>query len=76
MFGRFDLSIHFIIASDADSILQAKQVVVMKRSMASGYADITNPLFHNANTRMLFGDAGKTCDLLKEKLRQIFDEKK
>ncbi|KAJ1562273.1 hypothetical protein HK096_000343 [Nowakowskiella sp. JEL0078] len=57
-------------------VWKAKQVIVMKRSMASGYADIVNPLFHLGNTKMLFGDASKTCDLLKEKLRQIFDEKK
>ena len=39
-------------------------VIVMKRSMASGYAGIPNPLFYRENTRMLFGDAGKNVDAL------------
>jgi NAD(P) transhydrogenase subunit beta len=39
-------------------------VIVMKRSMASGYAGIANPLFYRENTRMLFGDAGKNVDAI------------
>ncbi|KAI5461740.1 NAD(P) transhydrogenase beta subunit-domain-containing protein [Mariannaea sp. PMI_226] len=43
---------------------KAKQVVVMKRSLASGYdvADVPNPMFFMPNARMLFGDARVTCE--------------
>lgn len=57
---------------------KSKQVVVMKRGMASGYgesirfqkrhltdrlaADVPNPMFFMPGTRMLFGDAKSSCD--------------
>lgn len=46
-------------------------VVVMKRSMASGYAGVENPLFYKNNARMLFGDAKKNVDVIVGGLAQI-----
>jgi len=46
---------------------KGKTTIVLKRSMATGYAGVQNPLFFKENTRMYFGDAKETLDaVLKE----------
>jgi len=51
---------------DAD---RAKTVIVMKRSMAAGFAGIENLLFYKDNTRMLFGDAKASLQTLIAQLK-------
>lgn len=47
---------------------KSKTTIVLKRSMATGYAGVANPLFYKENTRMLFGDARDSLDTVSKNL--------
>ena len=53
-------------------VWNAKQVIVMKRSLAAGYAGVDNPLFIKENTSMLLGDAKVTVDQLSAGIKSIY----
>ena len=50
----------------------AKTVVVLKRSMATGFAGIDNPLFYEPNTLMLFGDAKESLQNLVAEIKREY----
>jgi H+-translocating NAD(P) transhydrogenase subunit beta len=52
-------------------VWNAKNVIVMKRSMAKGYAAIENNLFYHPRTRMLFGDAKATLQKLVTEIKNL-----
>jgi NAD(P) transhydrogenase subunit beta len=52
-------------------VWNAKNVIVMKRSMAKGYAAIENKLFYHPKTRMLFGDAKSTMQKLITEIKSL-----
>lgn len=51
-------------------VWEAKNVIVFKRSMATGYAGVQNPLFFKENTHMLFGDAKASVDNILSAVKQ------
>jgi NAD(P) transhydrogenase subunit beta len=50
---------------------ESRSVIVLKRSMSSGFAGIDNPLFYAENTSMLFGDAKKSVAAVTEELKAL-----
>jgi NAD(P) transhydrogenase subunit beta len=50
---------------------KAQNVIVLKRSMSSGFAGIDNPLYEDPKTSMLFGDAKKSIDSVNGALKQL-----
>ena len=53
------------------NVTESRSVIVLKRSMSSGFAGIENPLFFAANTTMLFGDAKKSVAQVTEELKAL-----
>lgn len=53
-------------------VWKAKQVIINKRTMGTGYADIDNPLFYKPNSLMLLGSAKDVCDKIKSNLDHHF----
>ncbi len=53
------------------NVWEAKNVVVMKRSMSPGYAGIQNQLFFHHKTKMLFGDAKATLEQLNDEVKTL-----
>eukprot|EP00540_Astrosyne_radiata_P000295 CAMPEP_0116825450 /NCGR_PEP_ID=MMETSP0418-20121206/1973_1 /TAXON_ID=1158023 /ORGANISM="Astrosyne radiata, Strain 13vi08-1A" /LENGTH=1068 /DNA_ID=CAMNT_0004453961 /DNA_START=47 /DNA_END=3253 /DNA_ORIENTATION=+ len=53
-------------------VWKSKQVIVMKRSLAAGYAGVDNPVFIKDNTDMLLGDAKDTCEKLAVGVKEMF----
>jgi NAD(P) transhydrogenase subunit beta len=49
-------------------VWEAENVVIFKRSMASGYAGVQNPLFFRENSQMLFGDAKERMEDILQKI--------
>jgi NAD(P) transhydrogenase subunit beta len=49
----------------------AKSVIVLKRSMAAGFAGIENELFYNPKTSMLFGDAKQSLSKVISEIKQL-----
>jgi NAD(P) transhydrogenase subunit beta len=50
---------------------KARSVIVLKRSMNTGFAGIDNPLFYKENTSMLFGDAKASIQGVTEEVKEL-----
>lgn len=53
-------------------VWNSKQVIVMKRSLAAGYAGVDNPVFLKENTDMLLGDAKDTVEKLSAGVKSYY----
>jgi NAD(P) transhydrogenase len=53
-------------------VWHAKNVIINKRTMGTGYADIDNPLFYKQNSMMLLGGAKEVCEKLRSQLEKHY----
>lgn len=53
-------------------VWKAKQTIIVKRTMGSGYAGADNPVFYKPNTLMLLGDAKMVADGLKQQVNEHY----
>jgi hypothetical protein len=53
-------------------VWNSKQVIVMKRTLAAGYAGVDNPIFIKDNTNMLLGDAKDTVEKLAAGMKEVY----
>jgi NAD(P) transhydrogenase len=56
-------------------VWNSRQVIVMKRTLAAGYAGVDNPVFIKDNTDMLLGDAKDTVEKLAAGIKAIYGKK-
>lgn len=54
------------------NVWNSKQVIVMKRTLAAGYAGVDNPVFIKDNTDMLLGDAKDTVEKLAAGIKELY----
>ena len=65
------IGVQWVLIS-VNNVLFDWQVIVMKRTLGTGYADVDNPVFYKPNTCMLLGDAKTMCDALLNKVRDHY----
>ena len=53
-------------------VWNSKQVIVMKRTLAAGYAGVDNPVFIKDNTDMVLGDAKDTVEKLAAGVKEVY----
>lgn len=53
---------------------RAKQTVVIKRTLGTGYADVDNPVFFKPTTNMLLSDAKTACEGLKGRVAEMLSK--
>lgn len=53
-------------------VWKAKQVFILKRSLAPGYSGSENPVFYKDNSSLVLNDAKKSCDELKAKVEDYY----